>query len=87
MKYGPITNIPTEYVLRAMNPGEKVNVPTSDGKNLEVEFVGTTGTNAETGMKKVIFLCNGALRTVEILDETMASNLKSNEKADPANPK
>lgn len=50
MKFGPITNIPTEYVLRAMNPGEIVNVPTTDGKNLEVEFIGTTKTNTETGM-------------------------------------
>lgn len=82
--YGDLSVVETSEYLYGLTAGEEHAVELSKGKNLLIGVQAISGTD-ERGMRSVMFTLNGQLRPLQVRDRAVESDVKTAEKADPAN--
>lgn len=83
--YGDTSVTPTPVFLFGMEPGEEFAAEIERGKTLFFKFL-TVGDPYPDGTRTVFFELNGQPRDVRVEDQTIASTIEKNVKADPADP-
>lgn len=84
--YSDTSVLPTPVYFFGLETGEEASVEIEPGKTLIVKFL-TVGDPHEDGRRQVFFELNGQPREVLVLDRTLASEVRKNQKAEPGNPR
>ncbi|MDN6528472.1 MAG: pyruvate carboxylase, partial [Brevibacterium sp.] len=82
--FGDLSVVETSEYLYGLTAGEEHAVELSKGKDLLIGVQAISGTD-ERGMRSVMFTLNGQLRPLQVRDHAVESDVKTAEKADPAN--
>ncbi len=83
--YGDAMIFDTKSFFYPLKKEEEIEVNVEEGKTLIIKYLGLGELNKK-GLRRVYFELNGQARNVDIKDEKMASNIKSNIKGDIKNP-
>ncbi|GAB3593247.1 pyruvate carboxylase [Angustibacter peucedani] len=81
--YSDLSVLPTEQFLHGLRPGEEVEVEIEPGKRLLVGVQSVSEVD-ERGLRTVMCTLNGQLRPVQARDESADVDVRTAEKADPA---
>jgi len=84
-RYSDVSVLPTPMFFYGMEVGQEVAVDIEPGKTLIVKFL-TIGDPHPDGTRTVFFELNGQPREVNIRDQSLKSEKRTQPKADPANP-
>ena len=84
-KYGTLSLLPSPAFFFGLEPGEEVAVTLEQGLDLYLA-VDAIGAPDAKGYRDVYTRLNGQPRVISVKDESVASKVVSNAKADPANP-
>jgi pyruvate carboxylase len=83
-EYGDVSVLPTTAYFYGLKPDEEISIEIEEGKTLIIKLV-NVGTADKEGKRIVTFELNGMTRQATIADKSVASEVKSREKADPSN--
>lgn len=81
---GDVRNLPSPAFFYGMKPNEEIMVEIEPGKTISIKYLNMTEPN-EQGVRLVFFRLNGQTRSVQLLDQDYAANVKKNEKATDPN--
>ncbi len=81
--YGDVSVLPTPAYYYGMREKEEIHVDLEAGKRLFIHFLNVTEADAK-GVRTAIFDLNGYPRHTHVVDKSMASELVTRAKADPA---
>ncbi len=84
-KYGTLSLLPSQAFFFGLEPGEEVAVTLEQGLDLYLA-VDAVGSPDAKGYRDVYTRLNGQPRVISVKDESVASKVASNIKADPSNP-
>ncbi len=84
-QFGKVSLVPTKTFFFGMEPGEEIEIINQKGKSYHVKFFGV-GEREEGGIIPLLFEVNGHPRPVRVKDQSVVSEEKTREKADPDNP-
>ncbi len=85
VQYSDTSVLPTSVFFYGMEPAEEISVDIEEGKTLIIKFL-TVGDPHLDGRRLVFFELNGQPREVLVLDRSLANDIRTHPKADPANP-
>ncbi|OQR72914.1 pyruvate carboxylase [Tropilaelaps mercedesae] len=83
--YGPVDKLGTRVFLVGPQVGEDFEVTIERGKTLHMKMLAVSANVSTDGEREVFFELNGQLRSVFILDKTLAEVIEAHPKADKAN--
>lgn len=83
--YGPVDKLDTRIFLEGPKVGEEFDVKIERGKTLHIKMLAVSANVTEKGEREVFFELNGQLRSVLVVDKTLAEEIVSHPKADKAN--
>ena len=81
--YGDVSVLPTPAYYYGMREKEEIHVDLEAGKRLFIHFLNVTEADAK-GVRTAIFDLNGYPRHTHVVDKSMANELVTRAKADPA---
>lgn len=81
-EYGNLAGLPTDVFFYGLQANRELEVELEAGKTLIISISGITEANRD-GVRRVFFQLNGFPRTLEIVDEAIASPGKKRKKAEP----
>ena len=81
--FGDLSVVETSEYLYGLTAGDEHAVELSKGKDLLIGVQAISGTD-ERGMRSVMFTLNGQLRPLQVRDQSVESDVKTAEKADPS---
>lgn len=84
--YGPVDKLDTRIFLVGPKTGDEFEVMIERGKTLHIKMLAKSNDVTETGEREVFFELNGQLRSVFVLDKTLAEVIDAHPKADKTNP-
>jgi pyruvate carboxylase len=84
-RYSDLSVLPTRQFLYGLQPGEENMVELEEGKNLILGLEAVSEPD-ERGFRTVMCTINGQLRPLAVRDRAVASDVPTQEKANPAEP-
>lgn len=80
--FGEVESIPTDVFFYGLQANREIEVELEPGKTLIISLSGMTEPDTD-GVRRVFFQLNGFPRTLEVIDEAVATPSKKRAKADP----
>lgn len=83
--YGPVDKLDTRVFLTGPQVGEEFDVTIERGKTLHIKMLAVSANVTAKGEREVFFELNGQLRSVLIVDKTLAEVIEAHPKANKGN--
>lgn len=83
--YGPVDKLDTRVFLVGPKVGEDFEVTIERGKTLHIKMLAVSANVTDKGEREVFFELNGQLRSVFVVDKTLAEVIEAHPKADKSN--
>jgi len=78
-EYGQVANLPTHAFFYGLKPNEEIVVTIGPGKNILLKYLNMTNPN-ELGNRLVFFSVNGMVRSIELRDKKIKTDVVANKK-------
>ncbi|WP_426350036.1 pyruvate carboxylase [Alloiococcus sp. CFN-8] len=83
--YNDVSRLESHVFFYGLRKGEETSIPIGEGKELIIKYIDASEPNAQ-GMRNLSFEVNGAIREIQILDESLEIKADRKLKADKNNP-
>ena len=85
--YGEISELPTQYFILPMTPGEELAWEMEKGGIQYIKFITISSGHDSNGCRTVYFEVNGQPLSIQVVDKrTLKGDIQAREQADPNNP-